>query len=115
MSAKSVPIQRRMGEPPERERIQVQPRPPIQMGTRKLLMPIACNIRSLITAPKGPIQLRAACVATGSVEVFSEGSVACQVASERNRSAETNKSNSPRKMFTGRLRVGSRTMRVGFI
>jgi hypothetical protein len=41
------------------------------------------------------------------VAVLSEGSAACQVASERRRRSETSSSMSPRKTFRGRLRVGT--------
>jgi hypothetical protein len=37
------------------------------------------------------------------------------VASARKRSNETSRITIPRKMFTGRLRVGARTMRMGFM
>ena len=47
MTASAVPIQRRMAEPPERERIQFQPRPPIQSGKRKTVMPKAWSRMSL--------------------------------------------------------------------
>src|ERR1700677_494853 len=115
MSASRVPVQRSQGEPPGRECIQVHPRPPIQTGMKKAVMPMHWMMRSLVNAPKRPTQLRTACGPTSPVDVFSEGSEACQVASERSSRSETRMSSIPRKMFRGRLRVGERTMEMGFM
>ena len=71
--ASTVPTQRKMGEPPGRECIHVQPRPPIHNGSRNAVRPSDCSKRSLMYAPKRPTQLLAT---AESVAVFSEGSVA---------------------------------------
>src|SRR5208283_1359348 len=85
-SASSAPTQRRIGEPPGRERIHVQPTPPSHTGSRKAVSPSDCSSRSDIQAPKRPIQLWGA---AEPAAVLSEGSDARQVASERKRSSET--------------------------
>jgi hypothetical protein len=69
-------------------------------GQEKAVMPRDWSSRSLIHAPKRPIQLRTAWGA-GSVAVLSEGSEACQVASERRRRSETSSSTAPERCSGG--------------
>src|SRR5271166_2649707 len=114
-SASTVPIQRNHAEPPERERIHVQPSPPSHNGRKNAVIPRTCSRRSLRYAPKRPIQL---CTAWGPVApeaVFSDGSVGWYVPSARNMRSAPNTSTSPSKIFQGRLRVGAKTMRMGFM
>src|SRR6202041_92800 len=65
--------------------------------------------------PNTPTQLLTACGPISPVEVFKEGSEACQVAIARRSSSETSNSSSPRNTFSGRFRVGERTIETGFI
>ncbi len=113
--ASRVPIQRSTGEPPGRECIQVQPIPASHRGRKKAVKPSVCSKRSLRPAPKRPIQLRTAWGAAAPEAVFSEGSEGWYVASARRSRSETSSSTSPRNTFQGRLRVGMRTMRIGFM
>ncbi len=114
-SASNVPVQRSHAEPLGRECIHVQPRPPSQSGRRNAVRPMLCSSRSLSHAPKSPTQLPIAREPASPVAVFSDGSVACQVAMERKRSRETSSSSTPRNTFRGRLRVGERTIETGFM
>ena len=111
----SVPVQRSQGEPLGRECIQVHPSPPSHSGIRNAVIPIDCSSRSLSHAPNTPTQLCTACGPISPVEVFNDGSAACQVATESRSSSETSNSSSPRNTFSGRFRVGERTIETGFM
>src|SRR5271157_5580820 len=113
--ARRVPIQRSTGEPLGRECIQVQPIPPSHRGSKKAVKPRDCSKRSLRPAPKRPIQLRTAWGPASPDAVFREGSVEWYVASARRSTSEASSNTSPRNTFQGRLRVGDRTMRIGFM
>ena len=115
MSASRVPVQRSHAEPPGRECIQVQPSPPNHRGRKNAVRPSDWSSTSLSHAPNRPIQLWMAWGPVSPEAVFSDGSVACQVASERRRRSETRASSTPRNTFSGRLRVGDRTMETGFM
>src|ERR1035438_1858066 len=62
-----------------------------------------------------PIQLGMAWGPVVPEAVFSEGSEGWYVASENRTSSAANTSTSPKKIFRGRLRVGAKTMRIGFM
>ena len=112
-SARMVPIQRRIGEPPGRDRIQVQPTPPSHSGKQESRQAerLQQNVAEVGAKKADPV----VGARQNRVAVFSEGSEAWYVARARKRRSETSSRTIPRNMFTGRLRVGDRTMRMGFM
>src|SRR3989442_6000668 len=98
-----------------RERNQRMPNPMAKTGIRNAPTPQNCSIRSAMTAPTSPIQLRAAREPVSTEALLNDGSSGEYEASARKRrSAETHNRN-PISSLSRRLLVGAKIREMDFM
>src|SRR5580700_1137368 len=78
-----------------------------KIGSKKAPMPKNCKVRSEMSAPTTPIQLRATWVPVSAEALFSEGSSGEYEASARKRRSAETHNRSPISSFSRRLPVGT--------
>src|SRR5204863_5784156 len=89
--------------------------PDSEYGNQNAPMPQNCSIKSAMTAPTKPIQLRAACEPVSTEALLNDGSSGEYEASARKRrSAETHNRN-PISSLSRRLLVGAKIREMDFM
>src|SRR5437016_7035546 len=103
------------GDMTRRERNHRIPNPIANTGIKNAPMPQNCSIKSAMTAPTKPIQLRAACEPVSTEALLNDGSSGEYEASARKRrSAETHNRN-PISSLSRRLLVGAKIREMDFM
>src|SRR5580700_9588495 len=108
ISSQTPPRTFATGEPTLRERNQRTPSVAEKTGSRKAPMPKPCNIRSEISAPTTPIQLRAARELVSTEALFNDGSSGEYEANARKRRSAETHNRKPTSSLSRRLLVGAK-------
>ena len=115
ISSQIPPSDFAIGDMTRRERNHRIPNPIANTGIKNAPMPQNCSIKSAMTAPTKPIQLRAACEPVSTEALLNDGSSGEYEASARKRrSAETHNRN-PISSLSRRLLVGAKIREMDFM
>src|SRR5207248_8483018 len=115
ISSQIPPSDFAIGDMTRRERNHRIPNPIANTGIKNAPMPQNCSIKSAMTAPTKPIQLRAACEPVSTEALLNDGSSGEYEASARKRrSAETHSKN-PISSLSRRLLVGAKIREMDFM